>query len=89
MHPQVCAPCCAAAAASRPPCRRQGRRVRVRCQKLGSKAAPPLQPVDAVRLLQAMKAAAEVMEDPSKTEQYRSVDPKLYAYLQALLGQRR
>jgi hypothetical protein len=36
-----------------------------------------------------MKAAAEVMEDPSKIEQYRSVDPKLFAYLQALMGPRR
>lgn len=50
--------------------------------------APRWLPAAAFRLLQAMKAAAEVMEDPSKLEQYRSVDPKLYTYLQALLGLR-
>ena len=36
-----------------------------------------------------MKAYFEVLEDPGKIEQYRSVDPKLYAYLKALMGKGR
>lgn len=37
--------------------------------------------------VQAMKAAYEVIDDPSKVEQYRD-SPELYAFLQVVLGRR-